>query len=166
MQEDALFQTARSLPFPDNLTISSDEDEPQQGRPLPTGDPITISSSSEDLFGPTQSVSFPEFVNSQCNGTQVPPHFFTQETEMTQEEEEDINTFANEFLRETVGRLQVRSLPFKPEWDQSLTMYGVLCSHFLQRLLSERFPNEPEKQKKWRTKIDRRRDELFGNPGD
>ena len=83
---------------------------------------------------------------------------------MTQEEEEDHNTFANDFHHETVGRLQLRSLQFKPEWDLSLTMYGVLCSHFLQRLLSERFPNEPEKQKKWRTKIDGRRDELFGNP--
>ena len=171
MPEDALFQTARSLPFPDNLTISSDEDEPQQGRPLPTGDPITISSSSEDLFGPTQSVSFPEFVNSQCNGTQVPPHFFTQETEMTemsQEEEEDINSFANEFLRDTVARLQVHpsSLPFKPDWDQCLTNFGVLCSLFLQRLLSERFPHDQDKQKKWRIKIDRRRDQLFNQPKD
>ena len=166
MQEDALFHTARCLPIPDHLTISSEEDEPQQGSSLPTGDPITISSSSEDLFGPTQSISFPEFVNSQCNGTQVPPHFFTQETEMSQEEEEDINTFANEFLCETVARLQVSSLPFKPEWDQSLTMFGVLCSLFLQRLLSERFPHDQDKQKKWRTKIDRRRDQLFNQPED
>ena len=102
LQEDSLFHTARSLPIPVTLTISSsssEEDDPQQdssqllfdtASSLPICDPVTISSlSSEEFFGPTQTISFPEFVNthSQCNGTQVPPKFYTQDTEMTQKKQ-------------------------------------------------------------------------------
>ena len=132
----------------------------------PFNESVDISTSSpEELLGPRPTISFPESVNTieEGIGTQVPSEFYSQEISMTQELTSDHNQFATWFHCEGARRLQNSSLVIKPDWEMTLYHYGVLCSQFLQRYLSERFPTDPEKRKKCKSKMKAHRDDKFGN---
>ena len=165
-----------SEPFPESLDISEDLFASQnlsdsqellgQTPSEPLNESVDISTSSpEEVLGPRPTISFPESVDTieEGIGTQAPSEFYSQEISMTQELTLEHNQFATWFHCEGARRLQNSSLVIKPDWEMTLYHYGVLCSQFLQRYLSERFPTDPEKRKKCKSKMKAHRDDKFGN---
>ena len=171
-----LFGPNPSEPFNESVDISedllasqnlSDSQELLGQTPSePLNESVDISTSSpEEVLGPRPTISFPESVDTieEGIGTQAPSEFYSQEISMTQELTLEHNQFATWFHCEGARRLQNSSLVIKPDWEMTLYHYGVLCSQFLQRYLSERFPTDPEKRKKCKSKMKAHRDDKFGN---
>ena len=180
---EELLGPSPSEPFPESVDITnlspeqvnvacnsqelSDSEEflgPSPSEPITES--VDISTlSPEELLGPRPTISFPESVDTieEGIGTQAPSEFYSQEISMTQELTLEHNQFATWFHCEGARRLQNSSLVIKPDWEMTLYHYGVLCSQFLQRYLSERFPTDPEKRKKCKSKMKAHRDDKFGN---
>ena len=173
---EELSRPTTSEPFNESVDISedllasqnlSDSQELLGQTPSePLNESVDISTSSpEEVLGPRPTISFPESVDTieEGIGTQAPSEFYSQEISMTQELTLEHNQFATWFHCEGARRLQNSSLVIKPDWEMTLYHYGVLCSQFLQRYLSERFPTDPEKRKKCKSKMKAHRDDKFGN---